>query len=190
MAARSPQTMAKRARQQAVRRPTRSSLSLGVGDVVVYASHGIGRVESTYGAEGALPERIALLFDSGLRVTLPLDRARGALRCLSGEAELEEVRQTLCADVPPPIEPWSRRHRLAQEKLAEGRVRGLAEIVRDGLRRERRLVAASSRSGAPIEGELCRKARKLLAAEIAACRGIEPEAADEWIRRQVGGGHA
>jgi len=189
MAARNPQTTEKRAREQAIGRPTPSSLSLGVGDVVVYASHGIGRIESKHDAEGALPERIALLFDSGLKVTLPLDRARGALRCLSSEAELEEVRRTLCADVPPPIEPWSRRHRFAQEKLAEGRIGGLAEIVRDGLQRERRLVAASSRSGAPIEGELCRKAQKLLAAEIAACRGIKPEAADAWIRRQVGAEH-
>jgi RNA polymerase-interacting CarD/CdnL/TRCF family regulator len=167
------------------------SLSLAVGDVVVYASHGIGRIESTHPAEGALPERITLLFESGLSVTLPLDRARGALRCLSGEPDLEEVRQTLRADVPPSIEPWSRRHRFAQEKLAEGQVGGLAEIVRDGLQRERRLAATStSRSRAPGESELYRKARALLAAEIAACRGIEPEAADAWIRLQVGAEHA
>lgn len=188
MVARNPQTTEERARERAIGSHTPSSLSLSVGDVVVYASHGIGRIESRHDAEGALPERIALLFDSGMRVTLPLDRARGALRCLSGEAELEEVRQTLCANVPAPIEPWSRRHRFAQEKLAEGRVRGLAEVVREGLQRERRLVA-SSRAGAPVEGEVCRKARKLLAAEIAASRGIEPEAADAWIRRQVGAGH-
>jgi RNA polymerase-interacting CarD/CdnL/TRCF family regulator len=172
-------------------RSTASSLSLAVGDVVVYASHGIGRIELTHPAEGALPERITLVFGSGLRVTLPLDRARDALRCLSGEPDLEEVRRTLRADAPPSIEPWSRRQRFAQEKLAEGRIGGLAEIVRDGLQRERRLAATSSgRSGRPTEGELYRKARALLAAEVAACRGIEPEAADAWILLQVGAAHA
>jgi RNA polymerase-interacting CarD/CdnL/TRCF family regulator len=168
-----------------------SAPSLAVGDVVVYASHGIGRIESTHPAEGALPERVIVVFESGLRVTLPLDRARGSLRCLSGEAELEEVERILRTEVPPSIEPWSRRHRFAQEKLAEGRVGGLAEIVRDGLQRKRRLAAMSrGRSHAPIEGELYRKARALLAAEIAACRGIEPEAADAWILGQAGIGHA
>ena len=167
-------------------RSTPLSLSLAAGDLVVYASHGIGRIESTRRAEGALPERIIVVFESGLRVTLPLERAREALRCLSGEAELEEVRRTLCADVPPSVEPWSRRHRLAQEKLIAGRVGGLAEIVRDGLERERRLATtSSSRSGTASESELYRQARKLLAAEVAACRGIEPEAADAWILEQV-----
>jgi RNA polymerase-interacting CarD/CdnL/TRCF family regulator len=59
----------------------------------------------------------------------------------------------------------------------------LAEIVRDGLERERRLT---TKSGKPLANELFRRARKLLTAEIAAARGIEPEAADAWILQQVG----
>jgi RNA polymerase-interacting CarD/CdnL/TRCF family regulator len=166
---------------------TPSSPSLAIGDLVVYASHGIGRIESTHPAEGGLPERIILAFESGLRVTLPLARARDALRCLSGEVELEEVRRTLHAHVAPSVEPWTRRHRFQQEKLTAGQVGGLAEIVRDGLQRER---SRTSRSGAPTESELYRRARKLLAAEIAACRGIEPEAADAWVVQQVSAQHA
>jgi RNA polymerase-interacting CarD/CdnL/TRCF family regulator len=164
----------------------RSSLRLAVGDVVVYASHGIGRIASTHAAEGAEPARIVLLLESGLRVTLPLVRARETLRCLSGEPELEDVRLTLRADVAPPAGPWPQRRRVAQDKLTAGEIRGLAEIVRDGLQREQRLTTASnSRSGRPIANELFRKARRLLAAEIAAARGIEPEAADVWILQQV-----
>jgi CarD family transcriptional regulator len=162
------------------------SLGLAVGDLVVYASHGIGRIESTRPVEGALLERIILVFESGLKVTLPLARARESLRCLSGEPELEEVRRTLGADVAPSVEPWSQRRRIAQEKLTDGRVGGLAEIVRDGLQRERRLATTSSgRSDSPADSELYRQARKLLAAEIAACRGIETDAADAWILQQV-----
>ena len=159
-----------------------SSLPLAAGDVVVYASHGIGRIESAHAAEGTQPAKIILVLESGLTVTLPLVRARETLRSLSGEPELEDVRLTLAADVALPVEHSSRRRRFAQEKLTAGEIGGLAEIVRDGLQRERRLTTGSSK---PMANELFRQARKLLTAEIAACRGIEPEAADAWILQQV-----
>ena len=81
-----------------------------------------------------------------------------------------------------PVEPWARRNRVAQEKLASGEIGGLAEIVRDGLTAG---AAAHHTSNKPIANELFRQARKLLTAEIAACRGIEQEAADAWILQQV-----
>jgi RNA polymerase-interacting CarD/CdnL/TRCF family regulator len=161
----------------------RSSLRLAAGDVVVYASHGIGRVESAHAAEGTQAAGIILVLESGLRVTLPLVRARETLRSLSGEPELEDVRLTLAADVAPPVEHSSRRRRFAQEKLTAGEIGGLAEIVRDGLQRERRLTTGSSK---PLANEFFRQARKLLTAEIAACRGIQQEEADAWILQQVG----
>jgi RNA polymerase-interacting CarD/CdnL/TRCF family regulator len=161
----------------------RSSLRLAAGDVVVYASHGIGRVESAHAAEGTQPAKIILILESGLRVTLPRVRAHETLRSLSGEPELEDVRLTLAADVAPPVEHSSRRRRFAQEKLTAGEIGGLAEIVRDGLQRERRLTTGSSSK--PMANELFRQARKLLTAEIAACRGIEQEEADAWILQQV-----
>jgi RNA polymerase-interacting CarD/CdnL/TRCF family regulator len=169
-------------RTQATPPAARSTLRLAAGDVVVYASHGIGRIESAHAAEGTQPARIILALESGLTVTLPLVRARETLRCLSGEPELEDVRLTLGADVAPPVEHSSRRRRFAQEKLRAGEIGGLAEIVRDGLQRERRLTTSSSK---PLANELFRRARMLLTAEIAASRGIEPEAADAWIVQQV-----
>jgi RNA polymerase-interacting CarD/CdnL/TRCF family regulator len=169
-------------RTQATPPAARSTLRLAAGDVVVYASHGIGRIESAHAAEGTQPARIILALESGLTVTLPLVRARETLRCLSGEPELEDVRLTLGADVAPPVEHSSRRRRFAQEKLRAGEIGGLAEIVRDGLQRERRLTTSSSK---PLANELFRRARMLLTAEIAAARGIEPEAADAWVVQQV-----
>jgi RNA polymerase-interacting CarD/CdnL/TRCF family regulator len=160
-----------------------ASLPLAVGDRVVYASHGIGHVESKQPCQGDLAETLTLLCDSGLKVTLPLARAQNALRPLSGEPELEEVRRTLRIDVTPAVEPWTRRHRLLQDKLAEGSISGLAEIVRDGIHRERRRAKGSP---APIANQLYQKARKLLVAEIAAARNIEPEVADAWISGQIG----
>jgi RNA polymerase-interacting CarD/CdnL/TRCF family regulator len=159
-------------------------LRLAVGDLVVYASHGIGRIESRehHGVSGEL---LVLVFESGLKVTLPLERAQNALRSLSGEPELEEVRRTLGGDSPPAaLEHWSRRHRNAQAKLVGGSIGDLAEIVRDGAHREQARVKGGS---APIRSQLYRTARKLLVAEVAAVRGIEPDAADAWIGRQIEG---
>jgi RNA polymerase-interacting CarD/CdnL/TRCF family regulator len=162
----------------------RPALRLAVGDRVVYASHGIGRVESRehHRAGG---EMLVLVFENGLRVTLPLERAQTALRSLSGEPELEEVQRTLGGDSPPvALEHWSRRHRNAQAKLVRGSVSGLAEIVRDGAHRE----SARLKGGTtPIRNQLYRTARKLLVAEVAAARGIEPDAADAWIGLQIEG---
>jgi RNA polymerase-interacting CarD/CdnL/TRCF family regulator len=156
-------------------------LRLAVGDLVVYASHGIGRVESRQ-ARRKQGDLLVLAFETGMQVTLPLDRAQDSLRSLSGERELDEVQRTLRADPPPAVEPWSRRQRESQAKLVGGSVTGLAEIVRDGIHRERKRGG----SPPPMENQLYQNARKLLAAEIAAARGIGPEAADAWIVAQVG----
>lgn len=165
-------------------RDARAALRLAVGDLVVYASHGIGRVESREGHRGN-GELLVLVFENGLKVTLPLDRAQSTLRSLSGEPELEEVQRTLGCDAPSEtLEHWSRRHRNAQAKLVGGSVSGLAEIVRDGVHRERARVEAGT---APIRSQLYRDARKLLVAEVAAARGIEPDAADAWIVQQITG---
>src|SRR4051812_23420054 len=164
-------------------------MKLHVGDVVVYASHGIGRIESIDDADGQVPARLVLVFENDMRVTLPLDRAHETLRGLSGEDELEEVRRTLRAEAEPSVDSTSQRNRRANEKLVAGGVSGLAEIVREGVQREQRL-AGNSRGGPATDSQLYRRARMLLAAEIAACRGIDPEAAEAWIIEQVVAGHA
>jgi RNA polymerase-interacting CarD/CdnL/TRCF family regulator len=169
---------------------TPQSLGLSVGDLAVYASHGVGRVESTQPSRKDPPETLTLVFESGLRVTLPAARARDALRPLSGPDELEAVRRTLSADVSPTNEPWSSRHRTLRQTVAAGTILGLAEVVRDGVQREWTLAAGTGRPPAPSERELYLKARHLLAAEIAACRGIETAAADAWIIQQISGENA
>ena len=164
----------------------RAPLGLAVGDVVVYASHGIGRVEARRPGRGGLPETVALVFESGLRVILPLARAVDALRPLSGEPELEDVRRTLRAQASPPIEPWSRRYRATRAKVAAGQATALAEVVRDGLQREQQLAGDRGRTTGPSDRQLYLRARTLLSAEIALCRGIDVAAADAWILEQVG----
>lgn len=161
-------------------------LRLAVGDLVVYASHGIGRVESRRPNGVGQPDAVALVFDSGLRVILPLDRALDALRPLSGAPELEDVRRTLGEEASLPVEPWSRRHRATRDKVTAGEAVSLAEVVRDGLRREQRLAAGTGgRTAAPSDRELYVQARALLTAEVALCRGVDLAEADAWILDQV-----
>ena len=161
-------------------------LALAVGDIVVYASHGVGCVEARLGGDDDLQGLVVLTLESGLRVTLPLARALIALRRPSGELELEDVRQTLRSSPGVRIEPWSRRFRSMRDKVAAGEVTGLAEVVRDGLGRERELAArAGGRATvATSERGLYLQARKLLAAEIAFASGTDPEDADAWIVEQ------
>jgi CarD family transcriptional regulator len=162
-------------------------LTLAVGDTVVYAAHGIGRVEARRPGGGDLPETVVLMFESGLRVTLPIAKAHNALRSLSGEPELEDVRRMLRAEAEPTIEPWSRRFSSMREKVNAGDVTGLAEVVRDGYQRERQLAARAGGRAAAAAGEraLYLKARKLLSDEIAVARGIDAEEADAWIVEQI-----
>src|SRR5262249_42834060 len=64
-----------------------------VGDTVVYASHGIGRVvarEQKPGG-GAEDDCIVVDLDTGLRVTLSLQDAAERLRSVADEKELEDV---------------------------------------------------------------------------------------------------
>ncbi len=158
--------------------------SFAVGDVVVYASHGIGTVEKT-APEGAEAELITVAFPTGLTVTLPRTRACIALRPLSTEAELKKVKLTLGTSDEAPAEAWARRHRRTQEKVSSGQVAALAEVVRDGVQHEQRRAATGSGTTAPSDRQLYLQARALLGAEIALCRGIEQTEADAWILAQV-----
>jgi RNA polymerase-interacting CarD/CdnL/TRCF family regulator len=60
---------------------------------------------------------------------------------------------------------------------------GLAEILRDGTRREGAHVSRSQPS--PAERELLNRARELLTTEIALSRGVERAEASSWIDAQL-----
>lgn len=153
-------------------------LSLTVGDVVVYAGHGIGRVVAVR------DDVVVLDFAPGLTVTLPVARARESMRPISTEAELERVQHTLQTVGLPIEQSWAKRFRVTREKVAAGDATELAEVVRDGFRRQRE----SAKRGTTVsvsERELYLKARRLLADEIGLARGVDPLEADGWIGDQV-----
>ena len=161
-------------------------MKLAVGDVVVYAAYGVGRIATRETQIGTEQEVIVLELGDGLRVSLPIDRANEQLRSLASEADLKRVQETLRHERAISTGPWLSRQRESRAKLTSGDPIDLAEIVRDGASRQELLVAKGGK-GQLSEGErrLFTKARQLLADEIAQVRGVAAEEADDWIGEQL-----
>jgi CarD family transcriptional regulator, regulator of rRNA transcription len=163
-------------------------VKLAVGDVVVYGTHGIGRVaareERVY--SGIAGEVVVVELGDGLTVTLPLTRAREHLRPPATEADIRRVRSALREDPVLGSGPWLTRRRETLEKLAGGRLVQLAEVVSEGAERERIRRADGKRPTLSLgERELFERARKLLSDEIALTLGLQHAAADGWIDEQL-----
>jgi CarD family transcriptional regulator len=161
---------------------------LDVGDVVVYASHGIGRVRARQKRVvlGAEVEMVVLELADGLTVTLPIERAQEQLRPLASKSDMRRVQETLREAHVLSADPWLKRRNGALSKLTDGDPVGLAELVRDSACRVRALSAKGTTSQlSPGEHELSEKARQLLSAEIARARGLGPAEADAWIDEQL-----
>jgi RNA polymerase-interacting CarD/CdnL/TRCF family regulator len=159
-------------------------LDLSVGALVVYGSHGIGRVSARS------PEKlhsgaatVIIEFDSGLSVILPLERAEVCLRPIAGPSELDSVRAVLSSTDIPAQPPGQARTRATRSKIGVGDPVGLAEVVRDSVERQRRSAPGSTRSSA--EQELYRQARRLLVAELVRAADIDEAGADSWIDDQL-----
>ena len=110
-----------------------------VGDLVVYGTHGIGRIAAREerAVLGAAREVVVIELEDGLTVTLPLERAREQLRALASEADVRHVRKELRADRDLSLSPWLSRRQAALDKLSSADPVNLAEIVSEGAQRER-----------------------------------------------------
>ena len=166
-------------------------MRLAVGDMVVHGSHGAGPVAARESRVvlGKRQEVVVLALAGGLSVELPLERAHELLRPLADASDISRVQEILGADQAVSDDPWLKRRRDALAKLTSGDPIGLAEIIRDGARRESTRSAKGVKSElSPGERELFTKARRLLSTEIALARGIEADEADIWIDVQLARG--
>ncbi len=161
-------------------------LDLRVGAMVVYGGHGLGRVSRTRdggGKEASSSGSVVLEFaSSGLSVTLPLERAAACLRSVADQGELARVRAALRGCDPSIETSWQVRTKSTRAKLAAGEAVGLAEIVRDAFARRR---ASPSGALSSSEREFSLKARRLLAAELAAAMATDEARADAWIEDEL-----
>ena len=163
-------------------------VKLAVGDAVVYPGHGAGRVAAREKRVvfGAKQEVVVLELGDGLSVTLPMQLACELLRPLVSEAGLSRVQETLREDGALSGDVLVKRLKQVQAKLRGGDPLELAEIVRDGARRERTLTASGTNSKLSIgEKALCVEARKRLAGEIGLARGLDRAEVDAWIDEQL-----
>jgi CarD family transcriptional regulator len=161
---------------------------LAVGTVVAYPPHGVGRIAARQKRVvlGVEQDVIVIELAEGLSVSLPLDRARAQLRPLASEADLRRVKETLREDRPLSDDVWATRLREMQEKLRRGDLLELAQIVRDGVRREQLPSSKGASSKlSTSERALCAKARELLSGEIGLVRGLDQAAANAWIDDQL-----
>jgi CarD family transcriptional regulator len=163
-------------------------VKLAVGDVVVYGTHGVGRIAAREEQVvfGAAAEVVVVELEDGLRVTLPLARAQEHLRPLATEAQVREIRDALRGDAALSAGPWLSRRRETVEKLTEASPVQLAEIVSEGAQRQRlRLAKGEKPQLSTGEKEIFTRARKLLADEIALALDLQPAAAEGWIDEQL-----
>jgi RNA polymerase-interacting CarD/CdnL/TRCF family regulator len=159
---------------------TLGELRLAVDDLVVYASHGVGRVAIRQ------QETVVLEFADGLSVTLPIERAVECVRPVSSEVEIASIGRTLGGADTVSQESWQSRLKSTRGKLTGGEAAGLAEVIRDARRRDERATARKEPGRLSLtERQFYLKARKLLADEIGASRGVDPSAADAWIGDQL-----
>ena len=163
-------------------------MELKVGAVVAYPPHGVGRVSAREKrlVLGVEEEVVIIELGNDLSVTLPISRAEEQLRPPATEADLKKVQKALREEGVVSEEIWSKRVQYAQEKLRSGDPLELAEIVRDGVRREQGKTA----NGTPTklstsERALHLKARELLSGEIGVTRGVDQAEADAWIDAQL-----
>jgi RNA polymerase-interacting CarD/CdnL/TRCF family regulator len=151
-------------------------MEFAIGDTVVYGSHGAGSI--TAREEGVLlgDEQVVvvLALAHGLSVKLPLARAEELLRPVADADEIARLRVILRSEAELDADPWLKRQRAARAKL--GTAVGLAEVVSQGAQRP---------SLSPGERELVRRAKDLLAAEIALSRGEDAITAFAWIDEQL-----
>jgi len=160
---------------------------LTVGSVVVYSPHGVGRVAARDKRVvlGHEQDVVVLELANGLSVTLPLELAREQVRPVLDEDGLRHVQKSLRENGPTTDEAWAKRVKEAQEKLREGDPVGLAEIVRDGARRDQTPAGSGTAKLSTSERTLCDRARALLSEEIGFARGCDPVDANAWIDKQL-----
>jgi len=148
------------------------------GDVVVYPTHGIGRIERV-GFEEIAGHRLNLIHisfeDNQMTLRVPVAQARNAgLRTLASQQALAAALAILKGRPRASRLMWAKRSQEYLGKINTGDPGALAEVVRD-------LQSAGSLS----QRKLFELALERLAGEIAATRGIAKPDAIEILNRTM-----
>lgn len=152
---------------------------LKVGDRVVYANQGVCRVVGTTEMEiaGTKQEFIKLSReDDQATVMVPKGRLdKVGLRRVADASELKKVFAYLASPVEGPELDWKVRARSHGERMSEGGLMGLAQVVKS------LTTLADLRPLPPKERELYDNARHLLVSEISAASGMLEGSAEDAV---------
>lgn len=152
---------------------------LKIGDRVVYPNQGVCRVVGTADMQiGGHQESFIKLSreDDDATVMVPKGRlGKVGIRRIADLQELSKVFAYLVSPVEGPELDWKVRHRTHGERMSEGGLMGLAQVVK-GL-----TTLADLRPLPPKERELYDNARHLLVSEVAAAAQIADVSAEDAV---------
>ncbi len=154
-------------------------MAFKVGETVVYPHHGAATIEEivTRKVKGEDTEYLVLRVNQGdLMIQVPAANVEDVgVRDVVDERGVEEVLDVLReADVEEPSN-WSRRFKANQEKISNGDIVRVSEVVRDLSRRD------ADKGLSAGEKRMLMKARQILTSELALAREIDEEAAGELL---------
>lgn len=145
------------------------------GDLVVYPTHGVGRLERIEKQQIAGQELQVLVINfqkSRMTLRLPLAKAANAgLRGLSTTDEIQQALQSLRKKIRTSKLIWARRAQEYELKINSGNLTSIAEVIRELYRPQNNQEQSYS------ERQIFQTALERLAAEIAAVEDIAPEQA-------------
>ncbi|MDP9196917.1 MAG: CarD family transcriptional regulator [Pseudomonadota bacterium] len=158
-------------------------LDFSPGDLVVYPSHGVGRLEKieTYSIGGTDVTFYAIFFENNrMTLKIPVGKAKAAgLRRLSSKDRLTDALKTLQGKAKVRRIMWSRRAQEYEAKINSGDPVQVAEVVRDLYR------AADQPEQSYSERQIYQAALERLAREYAAVEKIDGEKAIERLEAQI-----
>ncbi len=157
--------------------------TFAAGDLVVYPNHGAGYVSGIEEKTILGEERryyIVYVPDGGLTLNIPSEGVSG-LRSCAGEEEVAEALELLGGGPEEMPAHWNHRLKHNQEKIRNGEISSVAEVVRD-------LSAYGGDRGLSTgERNLLAKARRILISEVAMGRGLEVVEAEELVNGALRG---
>lgn len=150
-----------------------------VGDTLVYPHHGAATIEEVLTKDVQGEEKVFLVLkvnQGDLVIQVPVENLDVVgVRDVVDEEGVEEVLEVLkMVEVEEPAN-WSRRFKANQEKISNGDIERVSEVVRDLSRRD------SSRGLSAGEKRMLSKARQILTSELALAREISEDDASDFL---------
>lgn len=149
------------------------------GDLVVYPSHGVGKLEKIEQQVIAGQELQVLVINftkNRMTLRLPMAKAKNAgLRSLSTTEEINLALESLRKKIKTTKGIWARRAQEYELKINSGNLASVAEVLRELYRQGDQAEQSYS------ERQIYQTALERLAAEIAAVESIEEESARQRV---------